>query len=251
MSAPVADTNRRGDSESGWAVLRALAVALGLLVVGVGGALLVSALTGVAFALLQGGAVESIPTTVLLVGQVLADIVFLAVGALYARRWLGGLDFSLAGDDWRWTALGFLGAVGVLVLASGIGTVLSVEEPVSAITETYDERWSLAAFGALSVVFIPLAEEALFRGAIQQRLRGAMGRWPAIAVASLGFLTIHLRNYVGGAPLSLGLAFGSLLAVSCVLGYVYDRTDSLAVPVLAHAGYNAVAMGITLIGPLG
>lgn len=35
--------------------------------------------------------------------------------------------------------------------------------------------------------------------------------------------------------------------VSLVLGYVYDRTDSLAVPTLIHAAYNAVLVGASLL----
>jgi membrane protease YdiL (CAAX protease family) len=101
------------------------------------------------------------------------------------------------------------------------------------------------------VVFVPLAEEVLFRGAIQRRLGRTLGRWPAIVLASLAFLSVHLLNYVGGSLVGLGLAFATLFSVSVVIGYVYERADSLGVPVTVHVVYNAVVFGVALPGLVG
>ncbi len=101
---------------------------------------------------------------------------------------------------------------------------------------------------AYVVLVAPVAEETLFRGAIQRRLRVSIGRWPAIALASVPFLSLHIFNYVGGSPLALGLAFGNLFVVSSVFGYVYDRSETLTVPVVVHVVYNGTLVGVSALG---
>jgi len=212
----------------------------------------VGSVPAVAVVVQEGGLPEQLPAWSLLTGQVLVDGTFLLVGAVYARRWLGGLDLSVpAGRDRRWVALGLSGALAVWLGSTAVSRLLSVEGPNSTITASFGETWALAAFAVLGVVFIPLAEEVLFRGAIQRRLARTLGRWPAIVLASLAFLSIHLLNFSGGSLLGLGLAFGTLFGVSVVIGYVYERADSLGVPVAVHVVYNAVVFGVMLAGTLG
>jgi len=258
MSETVTDANRKRDapgSGSGrdWkAVARALGVALALWVAGPVVGNLLGAVPVIAVVLQQGGVPEQLPAWALLVGQVLLDGTFLVVGAVYARRWLGGFDLSLpTGEDRRWVAVGLGGALAAWLASTGVSQLLGVEGPSSTITTAVSEPWALATFAVMGVVFVPLAEEVLFRGAIQQRLGRTVGRWPAIVLASLAFLSVHLLNFVGGSLLGLGLAFGTLFSASVVIGYVYERADSLGVPVAVHVVYNAVVFGVGLSGVLG
>lgn len=255
MSETVTETNRGtepSDVGRDWrTIARALGVVLALWIAGPVVGNIVGSVPVIAVVLQEGGLPEQLPAWSLLTGQVIVDGTFLLVGAVYARRWLGGLDLSIPeGRDRRWVAVGLGGALAVWLGSVAVSRLLSVEGPASTITGSFEETWALVAFAVLGVAFIPLAEEVLFRGAIQRRLRRTVGRWPAIVLASLTFLSVHLLNFSGGSLLGLGLAFGTLFGVSVVIGYVYDRADSLGVPVAVHVGYNAVVFGVLLAGTL-
>ena len=104
-------------------------------------------------------------------------------------------------------------------------------------------RWAIIA-GA--TVAAPMFEELLFRGGFQTLLRRGFGGirygpaadarvsspvavWAAIIVASLLFAMIHEAWM---AP--------AIFALSLCLGYAYERTGNLWVPILMHAIFNAV-----------
>lgn len=78
-----------------------------------------------------------------------------------------------------------------------------------------------------------LGEEALFRGVIQGGLVAYIGEPMAIVVASILFGMVHCisKTYVFFA-MTLGALFGLL----------YAWTDNIAVPMIAHAAYDVVAL---------
>ena len=143
-------------------------------------------------------------------------------------------------------ALGYAvaGVVGALVVAVGLSLLLvalnllpgSVIGDAAATDPTF-----LLGLAALSVVVVAPVEEFLFRGVIQRRLRDRFGPTPAIAGASLLFGSMHLANYTGRlAPVVAGAFL--IAAVGAVFGTVYERTDNLVVPILAHAAYNVTLL---------
>ncbi|WP_425498393.1 CPBP family intramembrane glutamic endopeptidase [Halogeometricum salsisoli] len=94
---------------------------------------------------------------------------------------------------------------------------------------------------ALSVVLVAPAEEWLFRGVVQGRLRQGVGPTPAIAGSSLLFVSIHLANYSGSLlPVFAGASL--IVVVGCVFGALSEYTDNLAVPIMTHATYNVVLL---------
>ncbi|MGB0767653.1 MAG: lysostaphin resistance A-like protein [Phycisphaeraceae bacterium] len=96
-----------------------------------------------------------------------------------------------------------------------------------------------------AVVLAPLIEELVFRGLLQTSLVRLMRgrRWPALLLAAGFFAVIHwavLVSWHGIVPLFvLGLVFG----------YLYERTGSLAPPILAHALFNAMNIAQALALP--
>jgi membrane protease YdiL (CAAX protease family) len=93
--------------------------------------------------------------------------------------------------------------------------------------------WVLALAAIVAVVVAPISEELLFRGFLQPALGRWTGRWMAIVLGAAFFAVAHMDLYAVPALLVLGIA----------LGYVYDRTRSLAAPVALHMAFN----GMTLI----
>ncbi|NEQ25660.1 MAG: CPBP family intramembrane metalloprotease [Microcoleus sp. SIO2G3] len=78
------------------------------------------------------------------------------------------------------------------------------------------------------VVVAPITEEFLFRGIILQRWATKWGIRPALIVSSIVFGILH-PNFVG------------LTIFGFVMGLLYLKTRSLAVPIACHAFNNALA----------
>jgi membrane protease YdiL (CAAX protease family) len=107
------------------------------------------------------------------------------------------------------------------------------------------EPWLIAGFG---VLIAPFAEEALFRGMLYPALRSALARfrgagdtplwvarramWVSAVVVSALFAAVH-----GNA-----LAMAPLFALAMVLTWIFEKTNSLAACVFAHAVHNALSM---------
>lgn len=99
----------------------------------------------------------------------------------------------------------------------------------------------LIILAVLSVVLIAPAEELLFRGAIQGKLREHFRPIPAIAGASILFGSLHLLNY-GGDILSIILTTSIIVVIGGIIGALYEKTGNLTVPILVHGIYNFVLL---------
>ena len=117
-------------------------------------------------------------------------------------------------------------------------------ETLKLISQSRDPwAWGVMLFTA--VVLAPIVEEVLFRGLIQTvwlQLLGGMyakvNRWWVILPTSLFFALVH----AGGVP---WYAFGALFVLGCGLGYAYEKTGRLWVPIGLHAGYNLLNAGLS------
>jgi len=102
----------------------------------------------------------------------------------------------------------------------------------------------------ISLLFVGPAEELLFRGAVQGRLRESWGMWPAIVTATVLFGLVHIPAITGGfgAQLSYALLVGVL---GLLLGYLYETTRNIVVPAVIHGAYNATLFGLLYLGEIG
>lgn len=90
--------------------------------------------------------------------------------------------------------------------------------------------WGYIALG----IMVPIAEEIVFRGAIQRVLQNALGernRWIAIVIPALIFGVIHLNLAQGLHAFVIGL----------LLGWLYSRTNSILPGLVLHWVNNSVA----------
>ncbi|HKX62146.1 MAG TPA: CPBP family intramembrane glutamic endopeptidase, partial [Verrucomicrobiae bacterium] len=85
-------------------------------------------------------------------------------------------------------------------------------------------------FGFATIVLVPLAEEALFRGVAYRAIRERGYPKTALIVSSVLFGLIHV-NLAILVPLTL---FAMLLAI------LYEKTGALLAPVAAHSIFNAI-----------
>lgn len=93
------------------------------------------------------------------------------------------------------------------------------------------------AFGVGAVVLAPVVEEILFRAILYPFLKQRMRMWVAAAITTFTFAAIH-TNVVTFIPLAfIGLA----------LLVLYEATDTLLAPILAHAVFNAFNFTFQLV----
>jgi membrane protease YdiL (CAAX protease family) len=189
-----------------------------------------------------GVAVRDDVVLTIVLGTVFLQGVGFGVAALGYLRYRGlGLEFVRVRwpdrGDVVWAIIGSVGAYGIMIAGNILLTVLGIE----------GQSHELGQLGAqnpeLLLVLIPLSflligpgEELLFRGVIQTAFVERVGIAGGIVATSAIFALIHLPNYgwIDGLP-----TIGLLFVVSLTWGYIYERTDSLFVPAMAHAAFNA------------
>lgn len=240
---PVPDDAETGDpagavpSSAGRAVL----VAVGLTLAGV----LVGAVFGLvpvlAVALSTGEPSASVPTIAVSLSATMVG--YATVGLGYARRYALPIPARL--PDLREIGWVLGGAVAALLLVSalaGLVSALGLDAAENAVGEVgADAPVFFLVAAALSVLLVGPAEEILFRGAVQGRLRRSFGPVAAIGGASLLFAGVHVVAVVGTLGATL-VTVSILFVPSLVLGAAYERTRNVAVPALIHGLYNATLL---------
>lgn len=120
---------------------------------------------------------------------------------------------------WQWLAL-VVAVPALLMVAVAMGGLR---------VELHHPAW-LFQFVLANIFFVSLAEEALFRGYIQQRLAWVMHPVLALVIASLLFGALH---FAGGALLVI---FATLAGL--IYGLAWMWSGKLWVAVLFHVGLN-------------
>jgi hypothetical protein len=92
------------------------------------------------------------------------------------------------------------------------------------------DRWNVVAFVISGAVLAPIGEEVFFRGFLFGCLRQRWGVLAGALASSLFFALAH-TSLLGLVPLT---------AMGCFLCYLYQRTGSLAFPMLYHGAFNGM-----------
>ena len=236
-----AETNAPRDRRA----LRAVLVAVGLFALGVLANLLASVAVAVPLFLVGAGVTSAVALVLLtLAGQ----LGFAAVAVAYLRRWFAGVPIRrLTRADARvigvYTVAALLAAFGFTALSA----VLPIEPTTSVLGDVAaSDPWVLLAFAALSVLVVAPAEELLFRGAVQGRLRRAFGPVAAVGGAGLLFAVLHVFNF-GALNAGAAVALGVIFLAGALFGWAYERTGNLLVPMAIHGVYNAVLFGASYL----
>tara|TARA_R110002020_G_scaffold21373_3_gene72327 strand:+ start:1879 stop:2865 length:987 start_codon:yes stop_codon:yes gene_type:complete len=170
----------------------------------------------------------------------------LPTGTLLIAYWGFGLahalptPWHLPRPAWRTLGLGLGGAVAGLAAVKLIELMLQLVWPGTvvgsdAISGLGPDPFSLPVI-LLVGVYAPFLEELAFRAWLIPVAERAIGLWPACALSVLAFAAIHLP--FAGPELLGTLALGAIFAT------VYALTRSLPACLLAHGGYNVLALGL-------
>ena len=119
----------------------------------------------------------------------------------------------------------------------------------AAVTVGAGEPAYLLTMIVFSLLVVGPAEELLFRGVVQGRLRETWGVWPSILAATVLFGLSHASVSGGAAGIAAYIVTATLLGV--LLGYLYERTDNIVVPAVIHGVNNAVIFAWLYLGEVG
>ncbi|HEY0065343.1 MAG TPA: CPBP family intramembrane glutamic endopeptidase [Telluria sp.] len=124
-----------------------------------------------------------------------------------------------------------------------VGFVLDITIRLFPLSPSQVEMFKEMGSGSVGSVIItcllaPVLEEMLFRGIILRSFLRQYPRWFSIGGSALIFGVAHMNVYQFTAAFILGV----------FLAWLYQRTKSLLPCILLHAVYNAVLLGITLMG---
>jgi membrane protease YdiL (CAAX protease family) len=137
----------------------------------------------------------------------------------------------------RWADIGVLALV-AYGIREAVATGILLHAPPALLTErktlwirAYLEFDGGLMFGWLMLAALvgALAEEIVHRALLLRALEGFMGRWSALVLHALVFELVHVFIY------GYGFRGGVWFIVALIYGYAFQRTRSIAVPVLMHA----------------
>ena len=156
-----------------------------------------------------------------------------------------GLGWHTGRGVWREVGAGFVGYLASLpVLAAGalVSVLLqrvSGSDTAHPIIEQFGQGgWRTAQLFLLAVVWAPVVEETMFRGAFYHHLRARLP-WPAAAVlVGLLFAAVHPQGWA---------AIPALGAIAFSLAAVREWRGSIVAPVVAHALNNGVVTLLVVV----
>jgi membrane protease YdiL (CAAX protease family) len=196
---------------------------------------------------LTGGDVDSLTDSdASTIGFTVVLDVTLIVCAVAVVRWLADrrptpATFGLRVPAWR-SALGWTLAVyaGFWVCAVIVGIAFGQPDEQDIVTDlkAEDSVTVLVAFGLMTCLLAPLAEEFFFRGFLFRVLHERTGAVAAVVVTGIAFGLVHLPSgdWIGTIVLSL---FGMALCVLLLC------TSSLIPCIMLHAFHNSISFGFT------
>lgn len=140
--------------------------------------------------------------------------------------------------------IGALGAIAASLIASWSGEPPPEQTAHDGLlrfvmSDDASMKW---LFAALVVIGAPVAEETVYRGMIQSAfLRASRSPAAAILLTSAIFTMMH-------ATVVQWFALPAIFALSIGLGVVAERTRRLAAPIIIHALFNLLNLGLALYG---
>ena len=175
-----------------------------------------------------------------------------AVGWWHRRRTPAQYGLTLA-----CRSIGFYLKTGVVVfgvaelitkLLSLLDSLVPMGEQIAWREAMYKLDWTSPAFWLLMAVgsygLIPILEELFYRGYVQTRLEEDFGAPVAILATAFLFALSH-SQYLILNPFNIGMLLSTIFG-AVVWGYIFYRTRSLLVTIIAHAIVNIPIRGIGL-----
>lgn len=153
----------------------------------------------------------------------------------------------------RHLAIGLgVGLLAFFVIALGMGNLVELvfrfmgadAPPIQEDLRQLAEEPATTPFLVIGAGLVgPIAEELFFRGMLFTALRRHLDLWPAAGISGLLFAVVHIQTSLEGYIVVVALIF----PLGILLGWLYERTGSLVVPMVTHAVYNIIQV-LLLVG---
>ncbi len=127
----------------------------------------------------------------------------------------------------------------LIVFIFNIETAQNEQVAVKYLKSTLDQPLLFFVMSIMLVFIVPTLEESLFRGCLQNWLKGYLGRNWAIFIASAIFAIFHFSHSQGFENIELLI---TLFMLGCFLGFVYERQQSLFASIGLHSTFNAISV---------
>lgn len=111
------------------------------------------------------------------------------------------------------------------------------QSAVNVLKRSFENPFLFYTFVTVVIFIVPIIEELLFRGYLQEWLRGWLGRRRAIALGGMIFSAFHFSFSQGFSNVEL---LTSLFLLSLFLGFLYEKTRSLFAPIGLHMAFNTL-----------
>lgn len=108
---------------------------------------------------------------------------------------------------------------------------------VKSLKSTFDDPQLFAAMIICVIIAVPIVEETLFRGYLQNWMKRWMGSKLSIVITSAIFACCHYSSYQGFSNIELLV---SLFVLSLFLGIAYEKKQSLWAPIGMHMIFNLI-----------
>lgn len=106
-----------------------------------------------------------------------------------------------------------------------------IEKRATDLVDNANGAWMIVLV-LIVVVGAPLVEEIVYRGMLQRSIGAALGTSRALVIVAVWFAAIHF----------VPVEFVGLFAFAIVLGWVFDRNDSLGMNIITHMAFNATGL---------
>ena len=188
---------------------------------------------------------EFVPMDLLQVNLVFYAVNLAAILVIFRRCLLGNFDIAVNNPgNVFFTALFGMGRYLMMSMLVGM-IVLSLDPEFTNFNdETLFEMAgdNLPLLALATIVLVPPAEEALFRGLIFRNLYDK-NRTAAYFISTLAFAAIHLVGYLTEyAPMELFLSFLQYLPAGLCLAWAYERSGTIFAPILIHSIVNTIGI---------
>lgn len=129
--------------------------------------------------------------------------------------------------------------VGSVLLVAGVFRAIHVEpQPQAVVVMLLGEPRQRVLYVLMGLVAIvgPVAEELVFRGVTYAALRRRWGvRW-GLAGSAAVFAAVHADPF----------ALGPIFLLGWLLGWLYERTGSLAPSIIVHVLHNSAMLAVAM-----
>ena len=170
---------------------------------------------------------------------------FLAVAVIFRRYLLENLRIAVE-NPFRCLRSAAVGIVAYWLLSYVVQIFIIVVRPDffnvndAYISDMVQENYTFLAFG--TVLLVPVAEEALYRGLIFGQIYNR-NRLAAYIISSVVFAAIHVISYIGlYEPIHLMLCLLQYLPAGLCLGWAYANSDTIWAPILMHITINQISI---------